>query len=126
MVLLLAIVVPVAFSQSSHSALSSSPARPSEWFWGPTITVAQAFSGQFDDQVVVVEGQVGEQVDPIAWNIFLFSDSTGMTPADLENGLTTAQVPRDRMTMIYGKVKDDFGEWKIDAGLMLLAASFGS
>ncbi|MCB0060081.1 MAG: NirD/YgiW/YdeI family stress tolerance protein, partial [Caldilineaceae bacterium] len=105
----LAIAAPLAMSASQQTA----PVRaPDDWFWGPTITVAQAFSGQFDDQIVVVEGQVGNQVDPIPWNIFLFSDNTATIRANFEDNVPGAAIPRNSTVRLIGEI--DQGELDVE------------
>ena len=113
-VLVLTATVPAVFSQDS-------PATPANgWFWGPTLTCAQVFSGQFDDQIVVVEGQVGAKVDPQEWNIYLFSDGTATINANFGDGVPAKAIPQDSTVRVIGKA--DSGEVDVE-GLQTLGAT---
>ena len=90
----------------------------------PNRTVAEINTGSFADQEVAVKGQFGNQDTSYPfWNVFDFSEGGATTKADLENDLTSAQIPRNRTLLLYGKASDLFGTPKINARLMLFAAN---
>jgi uncharacterized protein YdeI (BOF family) len=92
----------------------------------PDATVAKIKAGDYPDETAIaVKGEFGNLVAD-AWNIYEFSDSTGTIDADLENKLSDGQVPRKRTLLLYGQAEQDLGQWKIDAGLMLVASAYGN
>ena len=98
--------------------LGASPARANA-------TAAQVNAGGLVDQEVSLKGQIKDLVYD-AWNLWEFQDGTGKTEVDLENKLTRAQVPQHRTMVVYGQVDEDFGEYKVDSRLMLVAGSYGN
>ena len=87
---------------------------PTGWLWGPVTTVSQLLSGCCHEQVVVVQGQIGNQTD-VPWNEWSFSDGTGTFTLDFEDEIPKVAIPRDTTVQIIGRVEtNQRGIEKID------------
>jgi uncharacterized protein YdeI (BOF family) len=90
----------------------------------PDRTVGEISNDCCDGQEVAVKGAIGAQdMDYPTWNVWDFSDNSDTTKADLENDLTSSQIPQNRTFLLYGQGGSLFGTPKINARLMLFAAN---
>ncbi len=107
-VLILATVAWAADATANSVTATVGPQAPTAWFWGPVVNTREVFLGDYDDRTVVVEGQIGERVDPQAWNIYLFTgsdDTSGdyVLRINLPDAMPTADVPRTATVRIIGE-----------------------
>ena len=114
LVIVLAVAVPVVVSQSS-------PVAPANgWFWIANRTAAEVFSGQYDGAIVVLEGKIGQQYEPLPWKRFSFTDSTGEITVNFYDAVPTEVIPRNTTVRVIGEA--DQGEVDV-AGLQTLATT---
>jgi uncharacterized protein YdeI (BOF family) len=84
------------------------PSLPGDdWVWEKTNTIAQIKNRCCDDQVVVVEGKIGNKIVgggiPDSWNYYEFSDGTGMIPLDFDDELPASAIPQNVTVRILGE-----------------------
>ena len=86
----------------------------------PITTVADINAAPADDKLVVVQGQITQQV---AGDKYLFSDGTGMIVLDVDDDLPPNSVPLNQPVLVFGEVEVDDGKVEIDVKGIVPAAS---
>ncbi len=98
-------VLPIMGVSGSRSMAFESSDSSNTWFWKKTHTIQQAFNA--DEEIVVVEGQVGQQVEPAAWNIFMFGDGGDFDiRANFGDSVPAGAIPIGKTVRIVGEAED--------------------
>lgn len=91
---------------------------PSGWVWDVTNTVSQINGRCCDDDVVVVEGQIGNKITgggvPDSWNYYEFSDGTGTIPLDFEDEVPASAIPQNATVRVLGEPGENNNIHKIE------------
>ena len=109
MLILVFLLALLVFSGAS----ASKPQSTNDWIWSVTNTVSQINGGCCEDQIVVVEGTIGNVTDP-SWNYYNFSDGTGTITLDFEDEIPTVAIIQGTTVRIIGKAEENNGGLKID------------
>ena len=102
---------------------------PSDWVWEKTNTVAEVNGRCCDDQVVVVEGKVGDKIVdgsiPASYNYYEFSDSTGTMTLDFEDEIPASAIPQNVTVRVLGEPgeNNNVHKFEVDALQTLGAVS---
>lgn len=118
--LLIGAVSIVALSLTySHSASAQSDAG---WVWAVSHTARDITEGCCEDDIVVIEGQIGEETIG-NWNYYRFVDDSGSLTIDFEDEVPDAAIPAGVTVRIIGKAENNNG-LKVDVyGLQVLEPS---
>jgi uncharacterized protein YdeI (BOF family) len=91
---------------------------PSDWVWEVTNTVSQINGRCCDDEVVIVEGEIGDKITgdgiPASWNYYEFSDGTGTIPLDFEDEVPAAAIPQNVTVRVLGEPGENNNIHKIE------------